>query len=49
MIVSVGFKKYIGAIVDEYKAGILYDKYSILIKGFKVSFSKLAAAAAALN
>ena len=38
MVVSGRLKKYIGAIGSQVAAGILYDKYSIIIKGvLKVS------------
>lgn len=37
MVVSGKLKKYIGAIEDEEAAGILYDKYSIILQGLKVS------------
>ena len=37
MVVSGKLKKYIGAIEDEEAAGLLYDKYSIILQGLKVS------------
>ena len=37
MVVSGKLKKYIGAIEDEEAAGHLYDKYSIILQGLKVS------------
>ena len=37
MIVRGKLKKYIGAIDDENIAGILYDKYAIMIHGLQVS------------
>ena len=37
MVVSGDMKKYIGAITNEDAAGKLYDKYSLIMQGFKVS------------
>ena len=37
MIVRGKFKKYIGAIESEDVAGVLYDKYSLIIQGLQVS------------
>ena len=37
MIVRGNLKKYIGAIEDEDVAGVLYDKYAIIIQGLQVS------------
>ena len=37
MVVSGHLKKYIGAIENEDVAGVLYDKYAIIIQGLKVS------------
>ena len=37
MIVRGSLKKYIGAIEDEDVAGVLYDKYAIIIQGIQVS------------
>ena len=37
MIVRGTLKKYIGAIEDEDVAGVLYDKYAIIIQGIQVS------------
>ena len=38
MIVRGNLKKYIGAIHNEDTAGLLYDKYAIIIQGQQVSF-----------
>ena len=40
MIVRGKLKKYIGAIENEEVAGILYDKYAIIIQGLQVSYLK---------
>lgn len=40
MIVRGKLKKYIGAIENEDVAGILYDKYAIIIQGLQVSYLK---------
>ena len=40
MIVRGNLKKYIGAIENEDVAGVLYDKYAIIIQGLQVSISK---------
>ena len=40
MIVRGNQKKYIGAIEDEDVAGVLYDKYAIIIQGLQVSSFK---------
>ena len=40
MIVRGNQKKYIGAIEDENVAGVLYDKYAIIIQGLQVSSFK---------
>jgi hypothetical protein len=37
MIVRDKLKKYIGAIENESVAGLLYDKYAIMIHGLQVS------------
>ena len=37
MVVRGQLKKYIGAIESEHAAGLLYDKYAIIIQGLKVS------------
>ena len=37
MIVRGSLKKYIGAIENEDVAGVLYDKYAIMIQGLQVS------------
>ena len=37
MIVRSEIKKYIGAIDDEKKAAIFYDKYALIIQGYEVS------------
>ena len=36
MIVRSEIKKYIGAISDENKAALFYDKYAIIIQGYEV-------------
>ena len=40
MIVRGNLKKYIGAIENEEVAGVLYDKYAIIIQGLQVSYLK---------
>ena len=40
MIVRSEIKKYIGAIEDEKKAAIFYDKYAMIIQGYEVSSVK---------
>lgn len=37
MVVKGALKKYIGAIDNEDVAGLLYDKYAIMIQGLQVS------------
>ena len=37
MIVRNEIKKYIGAIDDENKAALFYDKYAMIIQGYEVS------------
>ena len=39
MVVQGQVRKYMGAIVDEDVAAHYYDKYLIIIKGLKVSYS----------
>lgn len=41
MIVRSEIKKYIGAIEDEKKAAIFYDKYAMIIQGYEVSSVEL--------
>ena len=41
MIVRSEIKKYIGAIGDENKAALYYDKYAMIIQGYEVSPSFL--------
>ena len=41
MVVRGTLKKYIGAIDNEEVAGLLYDKYAIIIHGLKVRNHKL--------
>lgn len=36
MIVRNDIKKYIGAIEDENKAALFYDKYAMIIQGYEV-------------
>lgn len=36
MIVRGDIKKYIGAIEDEKKAALFYDKYAMIIQGYEV-------------
>ena len=37
MVVSGKVKKYVGALSNEDAAGLIYDKYSIILQGMKVS------------
>ena len=37
MVVCGTTKKYVGALASEDAAGLIYDKYSIILQGLKVS------------
>ena len=37
MVISGSVRKYVGALVNEDAAGLIYDKYSIILQGMKVS------------